>query len=104
MGSAAWQEKRREWHHHWVEAHASPPGCLVCGRQRSLLTGHLHHVSYMRLGYEDLIPLCAAHDSRLHDVFDHSAQCRRQGRAAASHGIVAMLRRRFEVRAAEVAS
>jgi len=87
MNSAAWQEKRREWYHRWVDANGSSPGCLVCGQQWSLRTGHLHHVTYMRLGYEDLedlIPLCAAHHARLHEVFDHSTQWRREGRAAAS--------------------
>jgi len=75
MDSAAWQEKRRQWYH-WVGVHESPPHCLVCGRQWSLRTGHLHHVTYMRLGFEeveDLIPLCAAHHARLHEVFDRSS-------------------------------
>jgi len=107
MDSAAWQEKRRQWYHHWVGVHESPPHCLVCRRQWSLRTGHLHHVTYMRLGFEeveDLIPLCAAHHARLHEVFDRSSAWRRQGRAAASHGIVAMLRRRLETTLAEAAS
>jgi len=107
MDSAAWQEKRREWYHHWVAVHETPPRCLVCARQWSLRTGHLHPLTYMRLGYEemeDLIPLCAAHHARLHHVFDRSSQWRRQGRSAASHGIVAMLRRQVETRPAEAAS
>ena len=107
MDSAAWQEKRREWYHHWVGLHGAGPQCLVCGRLWSLRTGHLHHVTYMRLGseeLEDLIPLCATDHARLHEVFDRSAQWRRQGRAAASHAIVAMLRRRLEVPPAEAAS
>ena len=107
MDSAAWQEKRRHWYYHWVGLHEAGPQCLVCGRQWSLRTGHLHHVTYMRLGseeLEDLIPLCAAHHAHLHEVFDRSAQWRRQGRAAASHAIVAMLRRRLEVPPAEAAS
>lgn len=107
MDSAAWQEKRREWYHHWLDASGSRPGCLVCGRQWSVRTGHLHHVTYMRLGHEDLedlIPLCATHHARLHDVFDHSSQWRRQGRSAASHAIVAMLRHRCEDGHAEAAS
>jgi len=89
MDSAAWQEKRREWYHHWVDAHGASPACLVGGRLWSLRTGHLHHVTYVRLGYEgleDLIPLCATHYSQLHDLFDHSMQWGRQGRAAASRG------------------
>ena len=107
MNSAAWQEKRRHWYHHWVGLHETGPQCLVCGRQWSLRTGHLHHVTYMRLGseeLEDLIPLCAAHHAHLHEVFDRSAQWRRQGRAAASHAIVAMLHRRLEVPPAEATS
>ncbi len=61
----------------------------------------------MRLGYEetdDLIPLCAAHHARRHHVFDRSSQWRRKGRCAASHGIVAMLRRQVETRLAEAGS
>ena len=107
MDSAAWQQKRREWYHHWAGLQETGPRCLVCGRQWSLRTGHLHHVTYMRLGceeLEDLIPLCATDHARLHEVFDLSAQWRRQGRAAASHAIVAMLRRRLEVPPAEAAS
>ena len=107
MDSAAWQEKRRQWYHRWVGSQGAGPQCLVCGRQWSLRTGHLHHVTYLRLGceeLEDLIPLCAAHHARLHEVFDRSAQWRRQGRAAASHAIVAMLRRRLEDPPAEAAS
>jgi len=107
MNSAAWQEKRREWYHYWVGLQGARPQCLVCGRQWSLRSGPLHHVTYLRLGseeLEDLIPLCAAHHARLHEVFDRSAQWRRQGRAAASHAIVAMLRRRLEVPPAEATS
>jgi len=107
MDSAAWQEKRREWYHNWVDVHQTSPSCLVCERQWSLRTGHLHHLTYIRLGYEemdDLIPLCAAHHARLHHAFDRSSQWRRQGRAAASHGIVARLRRQVESRPAEAAS
>lgn len=29
MDSDAWQEKRREWYHHWVDAHGASPACLV---------------------------------------------------------------------------
>lgn len=105
MDSAAWQEKRRQWYHHWLDTHGAPPGCLVCGRRWSIRTGHLHHVTYMRLGYEDLddlIPLCATHHTQLHDVFDHSTPWRRQGRAAATHGIIALLRHRIDGAAPEV--
>ena len=99
MGSVAWQEKRRYWYQHWRSTHHSAPVCLVCGCRWSLRSGQLHHVTYMRLGNEepdDLVPLCAAHHARLHQIWDGSSQWRALGRAAATYGIIALLRRRLE--------
>lgn len=106
MDSAAWQDKRREWYQGWLDSHRRPPACVVCGRRWSPRSGHLHHVTYMRLGaeeHDDLIPLCAAHHGQLHAVWDRSSAWRRLGRAAATAGIVELLRRRVAA-AAEVAS
>ena len=99
MGSVAWQEKRRDWYQHWRSTHHSAPMCLVCGCRWSLRSGQLHHVTYMRLGNEepdDLVPLCAAHHARLHELWDGSPQWRALGRATATYGIIALLRRRLE--------
>lgn len=106
MDSAAWQDKRREWYDGWVTMHRRAPVCLVCGQRWSLRSGQLHHVTYMRLGAEeqdDLIPLCARHHAQLHEVWDRFSHWRRLGRAAATVGILEMLRQRGEL-AAEVAS
>ena len=100
MGSVAWQEKRRGWYQHWTSTHDSAPVCVVCGCRWSLRSGQLHHVTYMRLGAEepdDLVPLCAAHHARLHELWDASPHWRALGRAAATYGIIALLRRGLEV-------
>ena len=96
MSSIAWQEKRRDWYQQWTSTHHSPPVCLVCGCRWSLRSGQLHHVTYMRLGAEepdDLVPLCAAHHTRLHQLWDRSPRWRALGRAASTHGIITALRR-----------
>ena len=97
MNSKAWQDKRRDWYARRVTLTGSPPVCLVCGRRWSLRSGHLHHLTYQRLGAEepeDLIALCGHDYARLHAVLDASPSWRRLGRAAATVGIIAMLRRR----------
>src|SRR6185436_7371403 len=97
MNSKAWQDKRRDWYARWVTLTGSPPVCLVCGRRWSLRSGHLHHLTYQRLGAEDpadLMGLCARDHARLHAVLDASPSWRRLGRGAATVGIIAMLRRR----------
>jgi len=97
MNSKAWQDKRRAWYARWVTLTGCPPTCLVCGRRWSLRSGHLHHLTYQRLGAEeptDLWPLCARDHGRLHEVLDGSPSWRRVGRAAATVGIVAILRRK----------
>ena len=97
MNSKAWQDKRRDWYARWVTLTGSPPVCLVCGRRWSLRSGHLHHLTYQRLRAEepaDLVGLCARDHARLHAVLDASRSWRRLGRAAATAGIIVMLRRR----------
>jgi 5-methylcytosine-specific restriction endonuclease McrA len=97
MNSKAWQDKRRAWYARWVTLTGTAPACLVCGRRWSLRSGHLHHLTYQRLGAEeptDLIALCARCHARLHAVLEASPSWRRLGRAAATVGIVAMLRLR----------
>jgi hypothetical protein len=59
-------------------------------------SGHLHHLTYQRLGAEepaDLMPLCGRDHGRLHDVLDGSPSWRRHGREAATVGIIGVLRR-----------
>jgi hypothetical protein len=56
----------------------------------TLKHGHLHHLTYQRIGAEDdtdLLPLCAAHHARLHELLV-KPRWRRLGRAAASQQIV----------------
>ena len=96
MDSKAWQDKRRDWYARWVTLTGSPPVCLVCGRRWSVRSGHLHHLTYQRLGAEelkDLSQLCGRDHARLHSVLDRSPSWRRMGRAAATVGIIGMLRR-----------
>ena len=96
MNSKAWQDKRRAWYARWVTLTGSTPVCLVCGRNWSVRSGHLHHLTYQRLGSEepaDLMPLCGRDHARLHDVLDASSSWRRLGREAATVGIIEMLRR-----------
>ena len=67
----------------------------MCDREWSLRSGHLHHLTYERLGDEDdddLVPLCARHHRQLHRVLEESAGWRRLGRRQASAGIIGLLR------------
>ena len=96
MNSKAWQDTRRAWYARWVTLTGSPPVCLVCGRRWSTRSGHLHHLTYQRFGAEepeDLMPLCNRDHTRLHDLLDGSPSWRRLGRAAATVGIIGVLRR-----------
>jgi len=96
MNSKAWQDKRRSWYARWVTLTGSPPVCLVCGRRWSVRSGHLHHLTYQRLGAEepeDLMPMCSRDHGRLHAVLDRSPSWRRLDRPAATVGIIGMLRR-----------
>ncbi|WP_141823114.1 HNH endonuclease signature motif containing protein [Humibacillus xanthopallidus] len=97
LASRTWKAKRQQWYAAWLTAAGTPPVCAACGSRWTLKTGHLHHLTYMRLGREepeDLVPLCARHHRQLHAIFDTSPSWRRLGRAAASAGIIAVLRSR----------
>ena len=100
MNSKAWQDKRRDWSARCVTLTGSPPVCLVCGLRWSLRSGHLHHLTCQGLGAEDpadLMALCARDHARLHAVLDTSPSWRRLGRAVATVGTIALLRRRERV-------
>ena len=99
LASRGWRDRRRAWYAAWLTAMGTAPACLVCDRQWSPKTGHLHHLTYVRLGHEDdtdLVPLCARDHRHLHEVLERSQGWRRRGRAQASIGIIAMLRRRHK--------
>ena len=95
--SGMWRARRRAWYAAWLTSHGTPPMCLVCERVWRPRSGHLHHLTYVRIGREDdedLAPLCAADHRLLHHVLDHSAGWRRMSRREASLAIIAHLRRR----------
>lgn len=95
--SGTWRARRRAWYAAWLTSHGTPPMCLVCGRVWRPRSGHLHHLTYVRIGREDdedLAPLCAGGHRRLHQVLDHSAGWRRMSRREASLAIIAHLRLR----------
>jgi hypothetical protein len=82
MTSAAWFSRRR-W---WLAEHRRRTGtaavCAVCGDPDI----DLHHLEYTfgRERYEDLLPLCHVHHSRIHAAWDATPHLRRLGRRAAS--------------------
>lgn len=94
--SPDWYTRRALWYadHLWITG--AEPRCGVCEQPWRLDDGHLHHASYDRLGHErhdDLVPLCGDHHKALHDLWDASPSWRRLGRARATAGIIAALRR-----------
>jgi hypothetical protein len=96
LASHAWRQRRKAWYAAWLTSHGIPPVCVVCDRAWSLRSGHLHHLTYLRIGAEDdrdLVPLCARHHRRLHEVLARSPYWRTLGREQASLRIIAMLRR-----------
>ena len=96
LDSDAWRDRRRAWYAAWLTRRGTPPACLVCGQKWNLRSGHLHHLTYERLGHEhddDLVPLCARHHRQLHRVLEESAGWRRLGRRHASAGIIGLLRK-----------
>jgi hypothetical protein len=96
LASHAWRNRRKAWYSAWLTQRGTPPACLVCDREWSLRNGHLHHLTYMRIGDEDdrdLVPLCARHHRRLHEVLETSTCWRMLGREQASLRIIALLRR-----------
>lgn len=93
--SDAWRDRRRAWYAAWLTRCGTPPACLVCDREWNLRSGHLHHLTYQRLGHEEddnLVSLCARHHRQLHRVMEESAGWRRLGRRHASAGIIGLLR------------
>lgn len=95
LASHAWRQRRKAWYAAWLTRAGTPPACLVCNREWSLRNGHLHHLTYMRIGDEDdrdLVPLCARHHRRLHEVLEKSTWWRKVGREQASLQIIALLR------------
>lgn len=96
LTSHAWRQRRKDWYTAWLTQRGIPPACLVCDREWSLRQGHLHHLTYMRIGAEDdrdLVPLCARHHRQLHELLEKSRYCRTLGREQASMRIIVMLRR-----------
>ena len=97
LTSRAWRARRHDWYAAWLTSHGSPPRCLACDHVWCPRTGHLHHLTYIRLGHEDnedLVPLCATDHRQLHRVLSCSPSWRRLSRMEASLGIIAVLRRR----------
>jgi hypothetical protein len=96
LASRAWRQRRKAWYAARLTQRGIPPTCLVCDREWSLREGHLHHLTYMRVGAEDdrdLVPLCARHHHRLHEVLERSPCWRTLGQEQASMRIIATLRR-----------
>ena len=54
LNSDGWQDKRLTWHARWASLTASPLVFPVCGQRWSLRCGHLHHLTYERLGAGDV--------------------------------------------------
>ena len=95
LASHSWRARRKAWYAAWLTSHGTPPLYVVCDRAWSIRSGHLHHLTYMRIGKEDdrdLVPLCAPHHRRLHEILERHAGWRRLGRRQASIGIIALLR------------
>lgn len=96
LNSRAWSDKRRHWYAAWLTAAGVEPSCLVCGRRWTLKAGHLHHVTYDRLGAEsvrDLLPLCRRDHKTLHVLIDSHPTWRQADRYTATAAIIAALRR-----------
>lgn len=95
MGGEAWLARRTAWYRRWVVAHGAEPVCRVCEATWTLRRGHLHHLSYARLGHEadgDLVPLCRPCHQRLHRDLESNPGWLKAGRAYATGVIIARLR------------
>jgi 5-methylcytosine-specific restriction endonuclease McrA len=96
LNSPAWYRKRQQWYFQWRQGTGTEPVCAVCGRVWTLGEGHLHHRTYARLGRElptDLVAMCKADHMQLHDLWDAHPSWRTTGRATATLGIIAAMRR-----------
>jgi 5-methylcytosine-specific restriction endonuclease McrA len=95
--SDAWWHTRQTWYAaRTAELGRGEPCCAVCDAPWLLDRDDLHHKTYDRLGHEhlaDLLPMCRACHTRLHDLWDTSPAWRKLGRARATAGIIAALRR-----------
>jgi 5-methylcytosine-specific restriction endonuclease McrA len=95
MGGEAWLARRAAWYRRWVAAHEAEPVCQVCESPWTLRRGHLHHLSYARLGHEadrDFVPLCRSCHQRLHRVLESNPAWLKAGRGHATWVIIARLR------------
>jgi hypothetical protein len=100
LNSPAWYRTREQWYAAWRKATGTEPVCAVCGQAWTLRSGHLHHRTYARLGGElptDLIAMCAADHEQLHDLWDAHPSWRTTGRATATLGIIAAMRRQRRI-------
>jgi hypothetical protein len=95
--SRAWWRARAARHAAYTADPARrEPRCAACDAPWLLDRDDLHHKIYARLGHErlgDLIPMCRTWHTRLHVVWDTSPAWRKLGRAQATLGIIAALRR-----------
>lgn len=97
IDSPDWFARRERWHATHLVMTGQEPVCAVCGRPWRLRDDDLHHATYARLGdeaYHDLVPMCREHHTALHNLWDASLAWRPLGRAQATAGIIAVLRRR----------
>ena len=100
LNSPAWYRKRQEWYVAWRQGTGTEPVCAVCGQVWTLREGNLRHRTYTRLGRElptDLVAMCKADHVQLHNLWDAHPSRRTTGRATATLGIIAALRRQRHV-------
>lgn len=94
IASPQWLQVRRLWYREWLRRYGREPTCAVCGRERSLTGGDLHHRSYRRLGqehFEDLIPVDRNCHDRVHELWDANPFWRRIDRGLANDLIIGIL-------------
>ena len=93
--SDTWRARRKAWYAAWLTRCGTPPACLVCDQEWNLRSGHLHHLTYERLGHEDdedLVPLCAAPPAAA-PCAGGVGRVAPAGTPSASAGIIGLLRR-----------
>ena len=54
LTSGGWRARRHAWYAAWLTSHGTPPQCLVCDRVWCPRSGHLHHLTYIRIGREEM--------------------------------------------------